>query len=551
MWEMIKKIKTRNKKIKIGRTRKMRGGWQCSYAYPVCDLQDGWCYNTNNTEQSSEDNNGINHNIWQDETCSMNNLQWSDENIAAQGKQKIDDTKHTQPVIEEEQPVIKENHVAEYNKRVREKQQRLEQQKRLREEQRLEQQERLREEQRLRDEKISATFNTHYEKYRKDMDNIIEACEKKFNSEIRQIDKYTNECKNSNWRSNCILGEGGFGKVIFYKCNEGSDIAFKIHKRSKELIDSKEIEILKKLNNLYNVINLYNDYEFNNYYIVSFEAINGFTLTDYVSSNFPHPKYDTEILYQLIYTMIHIHKYNILHLDIKPDNIMIDTTIIPYRVVYIDFGLSLSVSSIYTTTYNTPMGTLLFMHPHAFNGKYSGIVDLWALGITIAHMFISEETLMVIYNQSIETIKTGIIGKKVNKYMTNYFRENSPKWQYYFVNGNFWDAFINYDNFKEVYINFTENLNVLNFISNPSPPARSNRNSRNPWHAIQKKGVIGAIKGLMPRGGKFKQSIKKRKNKKSFKRRKNKKSSKKRKLNKKSIRKRKSNKKKLIKNNKN
>ena len=56
---MIKKIKTRNKKIKIGRTRKMRGGWQCSYNYPICK-NDGWCYNVDG-KHSAEDIEGNNN----------------------------------------------------------------------------------------------------------------------------------------------------------------------------------------------------------------------------------------------------------------------------------------------------------------------------------------------------------------------------------------------------------------------------------------------------------------------------------------------------------
>lgn len=532
---MIKKIKTRNKKIKIGRTRKMKGGWQCSYSYPVCDLEDGWCYNNDKDERSSEDINGRNHSFWWDESCSENNK------------------KH-----EKEAAQLEREREAEQREREREAAQR-EAEQREAEQRKAAQQEREREAARhkeKRDKIINNTItkiNMSYVKHEPPSD-IIESCINEFKRNIRgNITQYTNDCIKKNFRHNCVLGEGSFGKVIFYKCDENNYIAFKIHTgnniKETEAMAIQEISILKTLKSLYNVINLYdNFYTTTRWYVISYEAINGYNLNKYIS-DYNDTKYRNEILYQLIYTMLDIHKHNILHLDIKPDNIMIDITKKPHRAVYIDFGLSVQVPENKfkiidgipddNFIYNA-QGTFDYMAPSIIKNfdiptgktKYNGLVDLWALGITIAYMYMKDFdykiTSRIFYLKQIEN---GEVGKIVNKNMNNIFAYQSDndiyKLKEYFPDNTFWNNFINYDKFKDLYLNLNENYKgPLLFENIPSPPAAwSNITIGNPINAINKKGVLGAFKGLkrLLTGGKYRKSFKRKKTKKKSKKRNNKK----------------------------
>ena len=542
---MIKKIKTRNKKIKIGRTRKMRGGWQCSYNYPICK-NDGWCYNVDG-KHSAEDIEGNNNIFFWNEKCSENNTQLKEE----AAKQEQEAAKQEQEAAKREQEAAQ----------LKAAQQEQEAAQRERKREAAKQEQEAKEAKEAKETKINETLTSINRSYVGHSPRIdkIEECINDFKTNIRsKTSNYDTDCIKKNFTQNCVLGEGGFGKVIFYRCDESNVIAFKIHKENIAEAKStaiQEISILQTLTTLYNVINLYKAFDTTTgLYVISYEAINGYNLTKYIS-DYKDTKYKNEILYQLIYTMLDIHTSNILHLDIKPDNIMIDITKNPHRAVYIDFGLSVIVPKDKfeiidgnpddNFIYNQ-QGTLDYVAPSIINNfdkytnktKYNGLVDLWALGITIAYMYMTNFNFKITSRPfDLRELKNGEIGKIVNDDMKNIFRYQTDNtfWSN-FPDNTFWSNFINYDKFKDLYLNLNGyylNLNryykgALKFENIPSPPAAwSYIPIGNPINAIRKKGVAGIIRGLI-RGGKYRKSFKRKKPKK-------------RKLNKKSIRKKEKN----------
>jgi len=77
-----------------------------------------------------------------------------------------------------------------------------------------------------------------------------------------------------------------------------------------------------------------------------------------------------------------LHERNIVHCDIKCENIVIEKDQTgQYRAVLIDFGESVTTQS----TFSCPrgIGTFIYMSPEAVRGKAGAPSDIWSFGLTI------------------------------------------------------------------------------------------------------------------------------------------------------------------------
>lgn len=101
---------------------------------------------------------------------------------------------------------------------------------------------------------------------------------------------------------------------------------------------------------------------------------------------------------ELIKGLDELHKNNVIHKDIKPDNILVKLQ--PINIRYIDFGLSCIVKRINDDFCNDEGGTPLYMPPELQIGKlpiYDNIkdeknklraVDIWSIGAILYEMFL-------------------------------------------------------------------------------------------------------------------------------------------------------------------
>jgi serine/threonine protein kinase len=146
----------------------------------------------------------------------------------------------------------------------------------------------------------------------------------------------------------------------------------------------KEAKTIAKLNHP-NIISIYDVFEENNtaYYVMEF--LPGESLNDRVKNAGAIPEKEAlRYIYQIGDALSYAHDHHVMHLDIKPSNIMLDGD----RAVLIDFGLSKQYSETGEQTSSTPVG---ISHGYAPLEQYleggvkefSPETDVYSLGATL------------------------------------------------------------------------------------------------------------------------------------------------------------------------
>jgi len=88
------------------------------------------------------------------------------------------------------------------------------------------------------------------------------------------------------------------------------------------------------------------------------------------------------IMHQLFNALAYCHKRNVIHRDVKLENIMIQEWGDRFpNIKLIDFGLSIVSSETYTSSPHT--GTEHYMAPEIASGIYSSAVDVWSAGVVL------------------------------------------------------------------------------------------------------------------------------------------------------------------------
>ena len=214
-----------------------------------------------------------------------------------------------------------------------------------------------------------------------------------------------------------LLGKGSYGEVyLSVKRNENKYFATKKINRIKADTEMKryfkyEINILRILNhqNIVKLEEIKEDYY--NYYIVM-EYINGGELSDYLKKymlkyNKPFPEDIVQYLMkQIVDALIYIHDLNIIHRDLKLENIMVsfdsekdkeELNMMKAKIKIIDFGFAIILPSKFSLT-NSAVGTFMYMDPKIikeFNNQalvdksrgYGKEADIWSLGCICYQLF--------------------------------------------------------------------------------------------------------------------------------------------------------------------
>ena len=206
-----------------------------------------------------------------------------------------------------------------------------------------------------------------------------------------------------------------------YKVINNNDNKMYVLKRIKlkKIIDNKMFPQYM-LNNLHNryIINYEDTYEDNEYMNIIMEYY-PLDLFDGISklNNIQEVKH---IFYQLVLGVEYLHQQNIIHMDIKPENILLTKQ---QGVKITDFDLSKIVRSHNKLIYNFG-GTYEYIPYEGYSGE--GInykYDIYSLGVVLYEMLTKRKAYNFTNDETEENIYRLAYLKSENKLMTKYDEE--------------------------------------------------------------------------------------------------------------------------------
>ncbi len=183
-----------------------------------------------------------------------------------------------------------------------------------------------------------------------------------------------------------LIGTGGMASV--YRARQHTfdrDVAIKV--LSPDLSEDggfserfiQESLIVAKLHHS-NIVQVYDVGEFNDHFYIAMEYLHGGDLSDRLKQGGLDLKEILSIIRQAASALDFAHRKNIVHRDIKPDNVMFRED---GAAVITDFGIAKEVGSdLNLTQTGLVIGTPKYMAPEQIRGKkVDHRVDIYALGI--------------------------------------------------------------------------------------------------------------------------------------------------------------------------
>ena len=233
------------------------------------------------------------------------------------------------------------------------------------------------------------------------------------------------------------IGQGAFGKVnLGLNVLTGRVVAIKSFKTTPiEKFKHKmkkiqyETELMKRFNhkNITKILEVFNDEE---YMLIIMEYINGGNLFSFVKKRRKLSEKMAKFLFrQIILGIQHIHSKNVVHRDIKLENILID---FDNNVKICDFGIGKVLENEDELLYDK-CGTPMYMAPEIIlanddNGYKGFPVDIWSSGITL-YIMLSGSLPFNIKNKNNnkEDMALNSIKNKNNNFLQNQIVNVKPK----------------------------------------------------------------------------------------------------------------------------
>ncbi|RHZ89051.1 hypothetical protein Glove_19g94 [Diversispora epigaea] len=189
-----------------------------------------------------------------------------------------------------------------------------------------------------------------------------------------------------------FLGEGGFGICVKVEDQAGQVFAVKAIKKDAlgQNFDDvlNEINIQRQLNHQ-NIVTLYDVFDDNDFVYIKMELCSNQSLFEMVINRgeLTEPEVRFYML-QLLDAVEYMHDRNILHRDLKLENIFISEDM---DLKVGDFGLSVELEST-DQRFNYSCGTVNYMAPEVLNTKigHSFEADIWSLGVIMFMMIFGE-----------------------------------------------------------------------------------------------------------------------------------------------------------------
>lgn len=178
------------------------------------------------------------------------------------------------------------------------------------------------------------------------------------------------------------IGSGGMGNVYkAYNASLNRTAAVKIlHEESFAERFKNEAYIQSSINHP-NIAMLYEYAKCNNKLCIVMEFVEGETLSDILYRKGKLSNSETEnILRQIVSALAYLHKKEIIHRDIKPQNFKITAD---GTVKMLDFGIAKHKYSPKLTQLGFVVGTIEYLAPEQFEQKEEMKSDIWSLSVML------------------------------------------------------------------------------------------------------------------------------------------------------------------------
>ena len=168
---------------------------------------------------------------------------------------------------------------------------------------------------------------------------------------------------------------------------------------SGELTDKYRKKFRKEAENLShlkhsNIVKVLEVFDANNTTYYAMQYIDGQNLDDYIKSKgYLEEKEAIRIIRRVCKALQYMHEQKMLHLDLKPKNIMLDVNKKPYLI---DFGLSKQYTkngkpeSSTSVGLGTPGYAPIEQADYKQNGSFPATLDIYALGATMYKMVVGQ-----------------------------------------------------------------------------------------------------------------------------------------------------------------
>lgn len=191
-----------------------------------------------------------------------------------------------------------------------------------------------------------------------------------------------------------LVSYGGSCKVLtaYHKQTRGKFAVKIIPKDPRKLQEQRqrvmmEIGILREIEDHPNAIKLHEVYSDSHFYYLVMQCCDGGELFEHITKgkdNFTE-RHAAQILQSLMLFLAHIHSKGIVHMDIKPENIMFDSDG-PHGVLkLIDFGAALHVQELESV--KDAFGTVRYSSPEmALDSGIGHKTDIWSAAVVMYYL---------------------------------------------------------------------------------------------------------------------------------------------------------------------
>jgi serine/threonine protein kinase len=179
------------------------------------------------------------------------------------------------------------------------------------------------------------------------------------------------------------LGKGGFGEVWLAEKRSqfvNKKVAVKLPHDEQVDFDAirKEATLWEQASGHANVLPIIDADIYDGQVVIVSEYADGGTLADRLKTEgIFHLEQAVEMVLGILNGLEYLHNKDIIHRDIKPQNILLQGE--TPRLA--DFGISRAMQATHTSS--AIMGTDAYMAPEAFRGKRSVQTDIWSVGVIL------------------------------------------------------------------------------------------------------------------------------------------------------------------------